>query len=349
MKTKKELYYNQSNLITNSLYKTESSTALKLIKYSLFKLDKYWKDNEIYKKNYEQIDLFEPSNWKKTEEFDFSWEDFTCTFTIGDFCNDLKISCGGNQRKFIEKAINTALKESIMLSSQEKTDWFPWFVKASFEQEKNYKQIKFIFNPAILAIALSETKYYTNLELEMLGKLNSLYAIRFYELIKSRYNMKGKYKYGNSSGEWKTDLLTFEFIRDYLQIPEGKYSERMDNFRKYVINNPINEINKYATTFQVNVEYIKGGRKGTLLVGIVLHCKEKIKLRTIKKEEQSDFKYLKAEQNETDLSILKMKEKYPMEWQNYEKIETAGDKPFMIGMFKDAAIYESMIKDGFVI
>lgn len=347
-KEDKNIFYNQANLITNSLYKTDSPTALKIIKYSLYKLDKLWKDNDIHKKNYNKINLFEPDNWIKTESLDFDWNDFTIEFSINEFCDALKITYGGKQRSNIINTISKAMKEAIMLYTDKRSEWYSWFIKAVFnESRKNSKDIKLIFNPAVLAIALGETDQYTNLELEILGKLTSLYSIRYYELIKSRYNMKGKIKYGNKPGEWKTDMMTIDFIRQYMQISDNEYENRMDNFKKNVIEKPIEEINKITSNLHVEIEYFRESGRGKKISGIILHCSEKVITRVISKKDSFDIKTSKIEMNESERQLYMMKDKYPDEWKKYEKIALESGLPFMSGIFLDTKIYNDMIQDGF--
>lgn len=345
-KEDKKIFYNQANLITNSLYKTESATALKIIKFCLYKLDKFWKNNNIHEKNYGSINLFEPDNWSSTENLDFNWNDFTCKFSISEFRDALKITKGGKQETLIINSISNAMKEAIMLSSDKKSEWYSWFIKVSYDKTKKNSEIKLIFNPAVLAIALQKTEQYSNLELEILGKLNSLYAIRYYELVKSRYNMKGKTKYGNKPGEWKTDLLTVDFLRKYMQISENEYSQRIDNFKKYVIEKPIEEINRISTNLQINVEYIKESKK---ISGIILHCNEKVITRTIHKSDSKEMKKAKIEMNESELQLIKLKNKYPKEWESYEKKVLESKLPFKTGIFLETKIYNDMIQDGFKI
>lgn len=345
---KRPPFFNQSNAISNSIYKTESATALKTIKFGMYKLAKLWDDNDLFEKKYSKVDLFDLNNWQKNENYDFSWEDFTCDFSVKEFCDTLKITYGGKQRSEIKKAISKAMNEFIMLSTLEKAEWYPWFVKATYNYDKKVKdkkEIMFVFNPAILAIALGQTEQYTNLELEILGKLKSLYAIRYYEIIKSRYNMKGKKKYGNEDGKWDTALLTIDFIKEYMQIPENAYANRWDNFKSRVIVLPIKEINESCPNLHVEVEYVKVGKK---IEGIILHCSEKVITKQISKDDSLATRKQIEEVNNDQIRIQQMKDKYPNEWAEYEiKAKETNKLPFLFGL--DFQVFESMEKDGFKI
>ena len=120
-------------------------------------------------------------------------------------------------------------------------------------KEGLYLQFSRKMRPYILD--LFQSRGYTRINVEYLFKLSSPYAVRLLELLLQYQNIR----------EFKELMqikrtFTVEELRFALNVPEGAYSDRMNNFRKYVIEDPINEINK-RTPYIVHYEIIKEGRK----------------------------------------------------------------------------------------
>ena len=101
---------------------------------------------------------------------------------------------------------------------------------------------------------LADSGGYTKINAEYLFKLSSPYAIRILELILQYQNIK-QFK---EMMEIKR-TMTIEEIRFSLNVPEGAYHKRINNFRKYVLDGPIREINE-RTPYIVRYETIKAGR-----------------------------------------------------------------------------------------
>ena len=115
-----------------------------------------------------------------------------------------------------------------------------------------YLQFSRYMRPYILD--LFQTKGYTRINVEYLFKLSSPYAVRLLELLLQHQNIK-QFK---ELMEIKR-TLTIEELRFALNVPEGAYSDRINNFRKYVLDDPIKEINE-RTPYIVHYETIKEGR-----------------------------------------------------------------------------------------
>jgi hypothetical protein len=107
---------------------------------------------------------------------------------------------------------------------------------------------------------LKETKQlYSKIGLANIGKLQSKFGIRYYELCESYKSLAGKD--GNPAGHWYYEMM-IEDIRTRLGIPPKAYP-RMDNFTKDVVKNPIKEVNKANLGVQITPERISRGRKTT--------------------------------------------------------------------------------------
>ena len=92
---------------------------------------------------------------------------------------------------------------------------------------------------------------YTAVNIKQIFKLTSTYAVRLIELCMQYRNM--------TKGNVITRKLTEQEIRFYLNVPENAYEGRMNNFRKYVLDEPIAEIAK-ITDFRLSYHTEKEGR-----------------------------------------------------------------------------------------
>ena len=97
---------------------------------------------------------------------------------------------------------------------------------------------------------------YTKYKVKAFFSLSSVYAWR---LLESLLEKQGYLKQGHKEIFL---ILTIEEVRFRLNVPDGKYEGRINNFRKYVLDEPIKEIND-KTDYFVWYEVQKTGRKVT--------------------------------------------------------------------------------------
>lgn len=102
---------------------------------------------------------------------------------------------------------------------------------------------------------LLQSNGYTKINVEYLFKLSSPYAVRLLELLLQYQNIK----VFKELMEIKRKL-TMEELRFALNVPKGAYNDRMNNFRKFVLDDPIKEINT-RTPYIVRYKTVKEGRK----------------------------------------------------------------------------------------
>ena len=93
---------------------------------------------------------------------------------------------------------------------------------------------------------------YTALNIEQIFKLTSTYAVRLIELCMQYRNM--------TKGNKITRSLTIEELRFYLNVPDDAYAGRLDNFKRFVLDEPILEIEK-VTDFRLKYHATKEGRR----------------------------------------------------------------------------------------
>ena len=110
----------------------------------------------------------------------------------------------------------------------------------------NSAAVELIFAPAIIPLVTRLEEQFTSYELKQVSGLNSAYAIRLYELLIA----------WRSAG--KTPIIDLEEFRQKMGVLDGEYT-RSDNFKKWVIEKPIAQINEH-TDITVKVEQHKKGR-----------------------------------------------------------------------------------------
>ena len=90
-------------------------------------------------------------------------------------------------------------------------------------------------------------KGYTQIERKAIWGLSSVHAIRILELVLQYKNTPSKER-----------EITIEELKQYLGISKDDYKGRINNFKKYVLENPIAQINE-KTPYKVKYEQVKKG------------------------------------------------------------------------------------------
>ena len=156
-----------------------------------------------------------------------------------------------NLKKQVEKAYDAKIK----LSYQD----------GGFGFRHIYKKMDYIPQEGLIILFDDEIKEYilnianqqfTRYKLKAVFALSSTYAWRILEIILEN---QGYFKQGKKE---IYKILSIEEIRFKLNIADGLYAGRMDNFKRKVIVEPIEDINK-KTDYYVWFEPIKTGKKIT--------------------------------------------------------------------------------------
>ena len=159
-----------------------------------------------------------------------------------------------------------------------------------------YRKIKYEPNEGLIIQFNDEMKpyileivnqAYTRYKVKALFTLSSAYAWRILELL---FEKQGYMKQGHKE---IFVVLTIEELRFKLNVEEGKYEGRINNFRKYILDNPMAEINE-KTDYCVWYEVQKTGRK-------VTGFKFWLRVKDKKKDEQSYEAKLEQETGQTRL------------------------------------------------
>jgi plasmid replication initiation protein len=244
----------------------------------------------------------------------------TAAFTFTDFCKAIGYGDGGEQYRLFTKAVDECLKTVISIETGKvikgKKSWekFTWFEHAKFNAETGVCAMRFSKE---LADFLREfKKVYAKISLSDVGRLQSKYALRLFEMAKSYESLAGKD--GNPSDTWYFER-TVEDMRLILGISADTYTETK-RFRQKVIEAPVKEINEAGIGVEIKTEGVKRGHR---LAAIRLNCKKaphttKKKRGRPKKATEGQpelpYEYLRDARNREDKEREQLKELYPDEF-----------------------------------
>jgi plasmid replication initiation protein len=118
--------------------------------------------------------------------------------------------------------------------------------------------VKLIFAPAIIPLITRLEQHFTSYELKQVSQLSSKYAMRLYELLIS----------WRSAG--KTPFFELEDFRSKLGLDSKEYST-MCNFKKYVLDLAIKQINEHTDITATYEQH----KKGRTITGFSFKFKQK--------------------------------------------------------------------------
>lgn len=149
----------------------------------------------------------------------------------------------------------------------EKIQRYRFLSSVSYSEGLGSVELTFTNETVPLIIGLSEN--FTKYEIEQIANLTSQYSLRLYELL-ARWRSVGKFEITLADLRFKFGLFDEEYTR-------------MFDFKRYVLDFGINEINK-NTNLTVKYEQNKQGRT---IVGFTFIVKQKQKKQLSKKTEKS--------------------------------------------------------------
>lgn len=225
-------------------------------------------------------------------------------FKISELLKALELSDSGENYELVKKA--TRELRSCSVEIKEDDDEFRlwnWFQFIQYSKKKD--KIELHFSDEIGWALMDLQDNYSSLDLHTVGEFKSFYAFRFYEIALSWKGMKGRK--GNAPGTWWFQMTPDE-IRTTFKIDDKAYSGRMNNFIKYVIQNPLDELNSICNEFKIEVLRIKRGRN---LVAFRFDCTELKEEKKIVKTDSKEVRQAKREINEEHDELSYFKNKYP--------------------------------------
>lgn len=248
-------------------------------------------------------------------------ESYEAVFKTSDFAKSLGFQrTGTKQKELIKQALVELQQSYIAVDTGEKFETFSW-VTHSVYAEKEHK-IAVEINHHLGQALMEYKKGYTSIQLLELGKLQSFYAMRFYELALSFSGFEGKRQ--NKKNSWFFEY-SVEQIRQLFQLKDDEYSGRMTNFITYVIKNPLDEVVE-KTNLNITFQKIKDGKN---VIGFRFNCSKKIAQLKISKSESKSSKDEKSIVNAEKKAVAKLKQKHSERWQ--EIFDQEMKQPFLFG------------------
>ena len=120
--------------------------------------------------------------------------------------------------------------------------------------------VEVIFAPAVVPLITRLEEQFTQYDIEQISGLSSAYAVRLYELLIC----------WRSTG--KTPVIELAEFRKRLGVLNDEYT-RSDNFKKWIIENPIKQINEHT---DITASY-EQHKKGRTITGVSFKFKQKKK------------------------------------------------------------------------
>jgi plasmid replication initiation protein len=275
-------------------------------------------------------------------------------FSYPELCKALGLEKGGNSYDILKKTAEECMQcivhieREVVVRGKVKRSWkkFVWFSYSEFDEKTGV--FKMLFSEK-LAEYLAEIKLaYTKVPLKNVGKLQSKYALRHYEMAKSYESMAGKY--GNKSGEWSYERSIDDF-RFILGLSEEDYPETAE-LRRRAFEQPIKEINSAGLGIELKPQTIKTGRK---ITDIRIQCKKtaaKVERKGRSKKAVAETALelpleagAPASREEKDLARLRAK--YPEEFAELYAAETAKETKWLSAdseFKKQAAVIAASVK-----
>ena len=127
--------------------------------------------------------------------------------------------------------------------------------------------VEVIFAPAVVPLITRLEEQFTQYDIEQISGLSSAYAVRLYELLIC----------WRSTG--KTPVIELAEFRKRLGVLNDEYT-RSDNFKKWIIENPIKQINEHT---DITASY-EQHKKGRTITGFSFKFKQKKKKQNLKRQ-----------------------------------------------------------------
>jgi plasmid replication initiation protein len=196
----------------------------------------------------------------------------SAAFMFSEYCAVLNVSQGREtfNTLFSKRQFNECMESAIEIEGPQtangKNPWvmFHWFQRAEFNSTTGVCTMTF---DQELAEFLKELKkLYAKINLADIGRLQSRYALRIYEMALSYKSYQGKE--GNAANAWYIERTLGE-LRKIFGIKTDEYQENYVFHRK-VIEGPVQEINDAGIGVKIKAESIKKGRN---IAGFRFECK----------------------------------------------------------------------------
>ena len=162
------------------------------------------------------------------------------------------IEKGNGQYERTHEAAKELLRKPLDLSKGKSREFVTWLDYVKYQEGKG--EVIVSFHKALKPYLLQLKEHFTQYQLPSIAKFRGQYSARFYELLKRR-------EYQGDGGQFWVKYSILE-LRMILDIPDSEYS-RINDFRRYVVDASMKEIQEFSDLKIVDCQYLKTGRKFT--------------------------------------------------------------------------------------
>ena len=264
------------------------------------------------------------------------------TLELSDVIYGLNIRDGKQTRELFKKSVNEVGDLSVIMKDDDH----------EFYRINLFEEVKFNWDWGTLKYKLSEKfsqfledehkSGFTIFGLEMTGKLQSFYSIRYYEIAMSYFGFKGECKdisqWAKDNGVDKENSWFFAYsvnqLRALFRIREDEYADTR-NLKKKVVMSPVEEINKKIPSISIKVETVYQRRK---IQGFIFWVTENSADRKSHRKNEGAREKQEVEAVNRDALVLESyKAKFPREFaEALEQVRAEGQGGFRFEMLEEA-------------
>ena len=242
-----------------------------------------------------------------------------------DFYNDYKSVLTKNITKKDFKNLIESLqdKKPYIIKGDEyiRTQWYKIYGKVDLSE------VKLELDIDVFEYVQSLDKNFTGLRLETLYAFKSFHSMRIYELLKQWCETRTEIPY------------TVDSLKELLGIEDNAGYKNFFNFKKYVLDKALKEINE-KSELTVEMETIKEGRK---TVGVIFKIVDIKKSKVLKDEKIDDVSIKPDDLNFVIPKELKLDERLNELFKNQFKEYDFGNPDYMATLFEAEGI--TLLKD----
>jgi len=164
---------------------------------------------------------------------------YVAEFSLYDFCKKM-LGCNGGNYQPVKKAIKAITENTIVLADDDdELKVLSWLQEGYYSQKLN--KVILVFTDKIGRMFVECRERFSLINPAVIGSLTSFYAMRYYEIALS---------YSGYGSSWFF-TRTVDELRQTFRV--DSYSERLNNFVRKVITEPIEELNAVNPDFRIDV------------------------------------------------------------------------------------------------
>lgn len=202
----------------------------------------------------------------------------TYRFRAKDFIEIVGNKKGTGFYSYLKEIVNGLQTKILTIKEKGRQRNYNWVITSIYEENEGYITLQ--FHPSLKYLFLELKEKFTSYQLENVVRLNSVYSIRIYELLKQYERLRKR-------------ELTLEELRHFLAIEPTKYKQ-YGHFKSKVLAVAQKEINN-KTDIHFEFVEIKTGRKVTSIEFIITSSP------ALNGTNPSEVKKLKSTQSSLDL------------------------------------------------